>query len=240
MADFQIAVFITYDLYAAAGYTYEAQKWCKKHIEQAINGGTDYTVEVLTPSETPHAPRENIVDDGWPYDTSSACPNLGEATYNDLLEWFDVWHICHDVADAKDANILVTNEASTYGLTTGAESETKTCVAEGSETYKFSSTESRGCGLKYSQMGATVLHEIGHAITEPGTDPQGVDDDWDEEETGDTYQDPFDKNWYTTPMVTYKVSRNECGKTIDYPYNSLPNCFDHYYSQCVDDHLRPL
>lgn len=240
MADFTIGVWTTYELYHhwknSMGADIAGQAiW--DYIVKNVEDEGGYTVNVELASEHPNPPHEDITAN-WEDYYSHPC--TGESTYyNDLHEWFQDWHSCNGTK--HDIDLIATDYYSTYGLTSGNTSDGFFCSAEASEVGALhnASWSERGPEMRYSQMYATVLHEIGHAITEQGTDGC-VSGSWNEEYSAYTYIDTQDGTTYnfTSPLVTWKDT-NECCTDMNYNSN-YDKAFDREYSDCIVNHIRSM
>jgi hypothetical protein len=199
-------------------------------------------------SVPPYEKASNDPDsDEWPiYD--DPCGDLRK--YDDLLHWWEDWHKCNGT-QATDGNILISNYNGTYGETSGRCPSVDNvgplrCVAEGSEIGKLQNAawDERGCDKKYSQMYATVLHEIGHCIIKEVGEYDCQGGALTEEYMGDSYYDSSRGDNYTSPMVTWPWDdedtdgKNECCDDLTVwsepeGENKYWECFERPYSDCV-------
>lgn len=243
MADFDIGVWTTYELYHHWKNNFGADiagqaVW--DYLEKNIESDMGYSVSVDLDGDHPNPPVENLwASDDWP--DYKAHPCTGESTYYETLHgWFIDWHECNNKTK-YDINLFVTDERSTAGLTSGNTSDKFFCSAEGSQVGALhnASWDAKGPEIKYSQMYATVLHEVGHAITENGTDGC-VSGTWNDEYIAFTYQEKLDGELYdfTSPMVTWKDTNECCNSLME--YKGYGKAFDREYSSCLEDHVRPV
>lgn len=192
-----------------------------------------HNVNLTVHSATPSPPRENVVDTGWP---QNAAPCGNWISFSNLMDWWEDWHTCngqwHD-----DANLLVTNYDSTFGLTSGNCNHTTNhhCVAEASKIgdLEDESLGAYGKDLRYSQMYGTVLHEIGHAVIDETGSYTCGGNPANEEQMATSYKNSQGRV-ITSPMVSWGTSNECCSGLVKEPNTAW---FTRSYSQCVQDHL---
>lgn len=197
---------------------------------------TSHSVDLTIHSESIVPPNENCVDDGWPV-YEEIC-GFGGQTYTDLLDWWTDKHGCNGYEDHTDANLLVTNYPSTYGIT-GPGCDIQYCVAEASDIGLLASESfnNEGPELRYSQMYATVLHELGHAAIDENLSVSCGGSPAEEEWMGDSWSAVG--NTYTSPMVTWRDdtgTQNECCTNVEFKPSEI--YFSRSYSQCVASHMK--
>jgi hypothetical protein len=237
---FDIGIWVTYDLSIDGLGDPESalNKFVPENFQEA-----GHSVNLTIHTTNPNPPAESLsAPDQWPTE-DDPCAQFGQepTTYNDLLEWWLDWHACNASETHGDANILVTNYDSTAGVTTGDCDETGNhyCVAEAHRIGDLADedVDNAGPDVRYSQMYATVLHEIGHAVIDE-TGSFSCSSDPSEERMGNSWRNfDFDIT-YTTPMVTWdnsKGSKNEC--CTDLASEPSDPYWTRSYSQCVQDHL---
>jgi hypothetical protein len=241
---------------------YSVNVWTTKSLHELGNGDpeqalddyltkaleeTGYSASVDVKSHHPDPPNESLeADDEWPIWATNPCTGDSKE-YHDLLEWWGDYHNCKNLGTAKDANMLVSYYGSTAGVTTGGCSSSSgpfLLVAEGSEVGELINYpwDAKGDNLRFSQMYATVIHEMGHsAIDDSYADCTGTDS-LDEEQMGHSYYDSSLGMNITSPMVTWtgdgNDGDNECCEnlgTVDYE----PKGFERPYSNGVKDHSYP-
>jgi hypothetical protein len=228
MATFEIGVWTSYELHNAGPG--DPMYWLKEHITQNIELDTSHSVSIYEGGTHPDYPAESgSADSEWPGYYEHPCTN-NLVYYNNGGEWWTDYHACKGLYEAADANLLVINHDSSWGVTGGACGESKMCLAEGHRVGDWSYIEDEGCGLKYAQMYSTVLHELGHAIT-PGT-INGYSD----EKAGNC--DNKNGANHFTPMVTKKIP-NACDNYVDY-VSGDDDCWAREYSNCVKNHMEPV
>lgn len=203
-----------------------------------------HSIDLTIHTTNPDPPAESFNHpDHWPTE-GAPCSNFGQTatTYDNLLVWWEDWHACQASETHGDANVLVTNWDSTGGATSGDCNETGNhhCVAEAHRIGDLADEDVNNSGpeTRYSQMYATVLHEIGHAVIDE-TGSFSCSSSPSEERMGNSWQDINFDITYTTPMVTWENSEdgseNECCTNL-VPKPSDPH-WTREYSQCVQDHL---
>jgi hypothetical protein len=248
--------------------TYEVRFWTTEELhlygdgdpEQAIKDFMDKTlqeidgngVSVKQGDKHPNPPHESLgADHHWPEDAPHPCDGT-TTTFSDLLDWWDDWHACKANYDAKDCNMIVTNYDSTAGVFGGGcTGASPRAVAEGHRVGKLNSEaySARGCEVRYSQMYATVLHELGHAISTGDCGGGGIagcscnNSEWEDELCGYSYYDTTDGNNYTTPMVTWSsdtlAGKNECCTDLTSDKSQGDECFEREYSDCRKEWAGP-
>lgn len=217
------------------------ESFINKTLEET---GPSATVDIR--SKHPNPPHESLSSGShWPDTADSPCGG-GARTYSDLLDWFDEWHDCVATKTAKDANVLVSSFPGTGGVTGGGcTGEPLLCIAEGSDVGRLASEpyDARGCDLRYSQMYATVLHEIGHAIIKVDGEYTCDGSQFSEEWMGYSYYDDYRGDNYTSPMVTWRWNtpdgENDCCKTLFTYKDQGGECFERPYSDCVSNNSNP-
>lgn len=236
---FDIGIWLTYDLETnGVGNPREAlKKFVPENFKEA-----GHSINLTVHSENPNPPYESVTHpDHWPAE-DDPCPNLtgNPTTFDDLLEWWDIWHSCNGKTH-DDANVLVSDWDSTGGLTVGDCDETGNhkCVAEAHRIGDLDDESVDNCGpdTRYAQMYSTVIHEIGHAVIDE-TGSFSCASSPEESEMGNSWKDPDFDIKYTTPMVTWddsEGSENEC--CTDVVTEPADPYWCRSYSQCVQDHL---
>lgn len=233
--NFDIGIWLTADLENdGAGYPRTA---LEKFVPANFNE-IGHSINLEIHDTNPNPPSDRAKDGIWPITTQSPCSKYQNVTYNALIDWWVEWHACKGVTH-DDANILLTNFESNYGVTRGDcdEELSHRCVAEASEIGRLhdETINSSGSDLRYKQMYATVLHEIGHAVIDE-TKSTPCTAETNEERLGYSYSDALG-NIFTTPMVSWANpdhgSQNECCTELqEKPEN--PH-FDRSYSACTQD-----
>lgn len=216
MAMADIAVFTTIQ---ADSNDSDKQQVIKDYLEQAYSQ-TPHEVNVMTPSNHPNPPTEKKGESF----SDAPCSHQGqqETSYDGLLQWWRDYHACHNVTDAKDGNILVTDANAPGGVSDG-----HMTIAHGRQVKEIDPGEmyNRGCTSGLEAVG-TVLHEAGHCV---GLKHQG----------GYGYEDSYDPaEYYMTPVLKgyaekYDNGDNLCGDYIEnYDESYHKKCKEMYYSDC--------
>lgn len=235
---FDIGIWLTYEL--AIYGNGDPEKALKKFIPENFKEA-GHSIDLTIHSTNPAPPYESYNADHWPAE-DDPCGISG--TFNDLMDWWDVWHSCNGTTHA-DANVLVTDYDSTAGLTIGDcdQSQKHLCVAEASKIGDLAdeNVDSYGHEMRYSQMYATVLHEIGHAVLNEEGTFSCSDSSVEEERAGDSWSVNNSDKVKTTPMVTWDNkhgSKNLCCTDLAAEPSSDDNkVWTRSYSSCVQDHL---
>ncbi|MFB6193606.1 MAG: hypothetical protein ABEI75_00950 [Halobaculum sp.] len=240
------------------GYTFDIGIWLTNDLDQ--NGDGDprkalsrfvpenfeeagHSVDLTIHTENPYPPAESVyADSDWPA-SDDPCPNFTghETTFDNLLDWWDLWHPCNASETHADANVLVSNYESTAGYTGGDCDQTGNhyCVAEASNIGKLAdeSVDNAGSDLRYSQMYATVIHEIGHAVIDETGSYSCGGSTVEESRIGNSWTS--NGNTYTTPMVTFDngTDYNECCTDLVEDPGYYSRYYSRSYSQCAQDHL---
>lgn len=237
---FDIGIWLTYELETnGVGKPRKAlNKFVPENFKEA-----DHSINLTVHTSNPNPPAESVyASDQWPTDDDPCAQfNEGYTTYDNLLDWWQDWHACNASETHGDANVLVSDYDSTAGLTGGDCDQTGNhfCVAEGHRLGDLADedVDNAGPDTRYSQMYATVIHEIGHAVIDE-TGSYACSDSPSESRMGNSWRNNEFNITYTTPMVTWdnsNGSENECCTNLA----SEPS--DPYwtrsYSQCVQDHL---
>lgn len=198
-----------------------------------------HSVDLTIHSHSPVAPAESYSHpDHWP---QTAYPCVNGSSFDDLLDWWESEHVCNSYTTHSDVNLLVTNYDSTAGATTGDCDEygNHYCVAEASNIGDLEDepTYSSGSELRYSQMYATVLHEIGHAVIDETGSYSCSGSPVNEERTGDSFTQ--NGNTYTTPMVTFDNGddQNACCYDLEPDPGYWSRHYSRSFSFCVENHL---
>lgn len=222
MATATFAIFTTAQAYSDDP---DKQLRIEEYLEQ-VYSQTPHDVNVVKPSNHPN-PGEETKGGSF---RDAPCSHLGqdEKKYDGLLQWWRDYHACHDVPDAKDGNILVTDANAPGGVSDG-----HMTIAHGRQIRELGSGDpiGRGCSSGLEAMG-TVLHEAGHCV---GLKHQG----------GYGYQDPYEQSeYYMTPVLKGYAEKHDngdnlCGSNLeDYDSDYYTKCKEMFYSECnVDDYM---
>lgn len=237
MTDFTIGIWVTSDL--DSNEQDDTAVIVENYLEKNIESDMGYTVDCTTESNHPDPPHEDMFSDAhWPANYAHPCKST-VPTFDDCLDWLETWHTCNGES-LYDINLFCTNYSSTGGLTTGDTTNGFMCGAEASDVWRMGSEtwSAKGDALKYSQMYATVLHEVGHAITKDGTNGC-ITGTWEEEYTAFTSTDSGASMNYTSPMVTWQDNNECCMPPMEYN-TQYGKGYTRPYSECVDNHVRPM
>lgn len=237
---FDIGIWLTYELENYG--TGDPRKALNKFVpENFTEAGHD--VDLKIHSTNPNPPEESVsASDQWPAN-DDPCPNFPDSptTFDNLLDWWDLWHPCNASETHDDANVLVSNYDSTAGLTSGDcdQSGNHYCVAEGHRIGDLAdeTVDSSGSEMRYSQMYATVIHEIGHAVIDETGSYACGGSEIKESRMGNSWTS--NGNTYTTPMVTFDngTDYNECCTDLEPDPGYWSRYYSRSFSQCVQDHL---
>lgn len=244
MGTYDIGIWLTYELANLGPGDPEAA--LDKFIKNAFSDA-GHTADIQFHSERPDPPNENVVGSGWPTEDTMTCNgHTATITYDDLGDWWSDWHDCHGV-NHSDANLLVTNYDSDYGVTWGScsFSYAHRCVAEAHRCGDLADepTSAEGSEPRYAQMYACVIHELGHvAINEDLTAACGSTP-LDEERMGRSWYETSGGPARATPMVTWDDadgSVNECcDDLIENPYGTGTEIYwQSTYSNCTATHTE--
>lgn len=216
-----MSVHSTQELYDMVGAT--AQNCAKTYIEGAINGYSQHSINVTTPTSGILAPRQRIRG-GGSFEVANPCAdNIGELrkTYPNLAPWWADYIGCRHPKDG-DADLLLTAFDSEAGVC----AEFHAAIAEGGQhianlpsDYNF-----YGCDRCYDSM-QTALHEVAHALLDYNIDHHKV---------GRT--PTFNGTKYRSPMAgDIRGENNLCG---EYVAHSRNECNMMAYSECAEGYLN--
>lgn len=217
MANFEIAVFVTKDVYDDNGY--QARDRVATFTEGAFGETSRHTVDVLRADETPNPPQEKINSS---VSGNCICDWTLDCSWDNLLDWWDDWLIyseCNDShTQAADCNLLVT-AADGGGLGGGRNSTPGTAITNGGLDLKDlpSSYEPYVWTTAGKKMWV-ALQEMGHSLIDgmPDSDGDGTGHD-----SARVIEDPDNGKETITPMgITGDATwnrdlQNNCGKAYD-------------------------
>ena len=245
MVDFSIGVWTTEELYDRwKGYYGEDQaatriaEYLRKNIEDEMG----YDIRVYSQDDHPDPPKENLAPDRWEGYYEYPCGAF-DVFYANGREWLEDWHSCTSQPQ-YDINLFATDSEGTYGNIAGTDDSYFMCAAEARYIgeLKGEPWDAKGSDKKYSQMYATVLHEVGHAITrEPNKEGCVDDGGWNDEYIAYTEFDYDQYVHYTTPMVTWRDTNECCASDMEFidSYDD-EKCFKRPYSSCLENYVRPM
>lgn len=209
MADWEIAVHISNQLYAHGKNDqddhYYAQKRAKEYIEGAFLS-TSYSCNVITPPECPDLGNENK---GGEFTKEHPCSPY-DYSFESPLDYYTEWLNCGKSYEADDLNILITDApAKSGGATCGcgkyAHAQTGGGIVDELDPGY------RRIGSNYGERAMeTVLHELGHLMLEG----RPTDEDGDKE----THHD--------MGHIEKRSGNNTC--TVMYVNGPYNNCEDYY------------
>lgn len=238
MATFDIGIWITADL--ASNGPGDPVTALDRFVTETFDE-MGHTADLTIHDDHPNPPRESVsLPEHWPAN-DDPCPNLEghPETFDNLLDWWNLWHACNGQIH-DDANVLVSNFDSTAGVTTGDcdDAANHRCVAEGHDIGRLADEDIDNAGPddRYSQMYATVLHEIGHAVIDE-TESVPCSNSISEERMGDSWRNQDFNITFTTPMVTWanNGADNEC--CTDLVAEPSTPYWTRSYSTCVQNHV---
>lgn len=202
MAHFDIAVFITQEVYDYGSNNYgdgfRARDRVVTFIEGAFNEASNHSATVTGASEVPKAPREKTKGS---LTASCICNPNFTCSWSSLLAWWDDWLINANCMDphtrADDCNLLIT-KGSDGGLGGGRNTEPGTAVSSwGQFLVDLPSTYDRFVWSEPGHKMWVVLQEMGHTLLDdqPDKDGDGVGHD-----SGNVFFDSTTGKYSISPM----------------------------------------
>lgn len=223
MADYEIAVYLTYELQNFGESNYSNPFQAKDRAETFIKGAYDrhgYSVNFVdTTDYSPNPPTEKYNDS---FTTACPCHTSYDCSYDKMCHWFDDWLDCNGPR-GDNVTLIISKTSNTNG---GVHIGGGVCHAQTGEYVCElpSSYEKYGWNGEDNAMN-TVLHEIGHYHMESTRDEDG-----DGEEEHDVARLFSRVDWYTITAMKIKGSENDCSDT----YNNDPSGWEHTWSACCE------
>lgn len=222
MADFEVAVYLTYELQNYGSNNYGNKFQAKDRAETFIEGAFNrhgYSVSFVdTTDYSPAPPTEKYKDS---FTTACPCDYRYDCSYDYLVGWFDDWLNCNEV-QAEDSTILLSkvdnvNGGAAGGGGTVAHAQTGKHVCDLPSSYEEYGWNDEDNGMN------TVLHEIGHNLMgntgDEGNDGVGHHD---------VAKLSSRVDWYTITAMDINGSENDCQDT----YNNDFQGWEHTWSDC--------
>lgn len=229
MASYEIAVYITSELYQYGqnnyGDGYRARERAKTYIQGAMDRHGHTADFVSTDGYHP-----NVITQKYDTSFTTTCPcdPRYNCSYNNLLDWFKAWIECDGKPSGADSNIILSKTNSSSGGVAYGSGGSKYAHAT---TGKFvcdlpSSYENYGWSDSHDGMN-TILHEIGHNLMQ-GSGVDGSDPDDAGHHDVAALKSRID--WYTITAMKIKGGENECGDTYSQGYEGWENT----WSDCCE------
>ena len=200
-------------------------------VNTYIESGDDNIPHSMTASENgTYSIPENCPNQS--FTTQYPCDRSFDATYDNLLQWWQDFTRCYVDNTASDSNLLI---SQCSGLCGGGIAEDTRAVINGNniENLPGSFTDYEdSCGA-YSMGGA--MQEVGHNLMSGVSDDDN--DGQSEHDTGRTFE--HDGDYYSTPMSTGYWDElegdNECGTSVTEPTGSKYVHF--HYASCAGSNM---